>query len=63
MQEQDFVNYMLQFYGKGGVYPQWEFSVEEIKAGLRRHLTNGANFLGNSIDHEAVRDIILGWRQ
>jgi hypothetical protein len=54
---------MLQFYGKGGVYPQGEFSVEEIKAGLRRHLTNGANFLGNSIDHEAVRDIILGWRQ
>jgi hypothetical protein len=63
MNDQAFINYMLQFYGAGGIYPQWEFSTEEIQAGLRRHLANGADFCGDSIDSEAVRDIILGWRQ
>jgi hypothetical protein len=63
MSEQNFVSYMLEFYGKGGVYPQWEFTGEEIRAGLRRYLSTNPEFCGDSIDREAVRDIILSWRQ
>jgi hypothetical protein len=60
-----FTQYMLDFYGPDGVYPlgftstQIGFATQLYKC----RLADGQEFCGDSIDREAVRDIILAARE
>lgn len=66
MNQTAFVAYLMDFYGPRGVY-RFNFSVQEIKqatALYRAGLKNkGDGFVGDSIDRERVRDIVLGLRE
>jgi hypothetical protein len=59
MNQQQFLQYMLDFYGKFGVYSELDFTVEEIVGGLNQYLRTDPEFCGDSLDRERVRDIIL----
>lgn len=57
-----FVRYMLDFYGEHGIY-KMDASVEEIKEAISsykdRLAQDGKEFVGDSVDREAVRDIMI----
>lgn len=54
-----FIDYMLSFYGKGGVY-DYDFTASEVVQGTIKYLNMPrTKFEGDSIDRERVRDIIL----
>jgi len=61
-----FTQYMMDFYGPNGVYP---LGFNETQIGLatqiyKCRLPNGAlDFVGDSLDRERVRDIILEARE
>jgi len=56
---QEFIEYVLSFYGPGGLY-DFNASVDEVKKATRiRLLNNDIPFEGDTFDREAVRDIIL----
>jgi len=59
-----FIDYVLSFYGKGGLYPIESLTVEEIKKAvkIRKKIKPKFEFAGDSIDREMVRDIILAKR-
>mgnify|MGYP000329422215 CR=1 FL=1 len=58
--EQEFVNYVLSFYGLGGIYGGWNFKEREVKKAIRIHKRNEkVEFIGDSVDREMVRDIVL----
>lgn len=62
----EFVDYVLSFYGTGGIYDMGATREEIIKAvnvRLTCELYSLMPFDGDSIDREAVRDIILATRQ
>ena len=56
----EFVNYVMQFYGKGGIY---DFGATEkdiiIATGIRLQNRPEMPFDGDSLDRELVRDILL----
>ena len=55
----DFIDYVLSFYGVGGIY---DFGVteEEIKEAIEIRIDKyELPFAGDSVDREMVRDIIL----
>jgi hypothetical protein len=58
----NFTKYMLDFYGPNGIYPMG-FTATQIGFATQMYkcrLPNGAlDFIGDSIDRENVRDIIL----
>lgn len=59
-----FVTYLMDFYGKGGLY-DYGFTPDEILAGTL-HLVSiiGVDeFEGDSVDRERVRDIVLETRK
>jgi len=59
----DFVDYCLIFYGPGGCYDLGA-TRQEINAALRIHReTSTIPFEGDSVDREAVRDILLSQRE
>lgn len=65
--ENNFTQYMLDFYGPGGIY---DYGFTELQVGIattvykaRLALDGGAEFVGDSVDRENVRDIILDARQ
>lgn len=62
----NFTKYMLDFYGVNGIYPMG-FTATQISLATQMYkcrLPNGAlDFVGDSIDREAVRDIILTARE
>jgi len=61
----NFTEYMLDFYGPKGIYPMG-FTAEQIGLATQLYkcrLTEGQEFLGDSIDRERVRDIILQARE
>lgn len=61
----NFTGYMLDFYGPKGIYPMG-FTAEQISLATQLYkcrLPEGQEFLGDSIDREAVRDIILQARE
>lgn len=55
-----FIEYVLEFYGKGGIY-DFGASEEEVLKALKIRLEkhNDIDFGGDSLDRELVRDIIL----
>lgn len=55
----DFIDYILTFYGVGGIYDINATRAEAIKATEIRMIFTSVPFEGDSIDRELVRDIIL----
>jgi hypothetical protein len=57
---QEFVNYVLSFYGLGGMYSEYKFRESEVKKAIKIHKRNkDVEFIGDSVDREMVRDIVL----
>lgn len=60
----NFTGYMLDFYGPNGVY-NYGFSAEQIQLATQLYKCRleanypGEEFVGDSVDRERVRDIIL----
>jgi hypothetical protein len=57
----NFTEYMLDFYGPKGIYPH-DFTATQISLATQLYkcrLPEGQEFLGDSLDRENVRDIIL----
>ncbi len=62
----EFVDYVMSFYGKGGLYDIAANSLEASFATgvcVERYKREGKSFEGDSIDREAVRDIIIELRE
>lgn len=61
-----FVRYLLDFYGEHGIYDM-SASAEEIIAATNEYkeklAEEGKDFEGDSVDREAVRDIMIAKRQ
>jgi hypothetical protein len=58
---EQFYRYCLDFYGPGGIY-DYAFSRELIETATQRYrsrLDPAREFYGDTVDREAVRDIIL----
>jgi hypothetical protein len=58
---EQFYRYCLDFYGAGGIY-DYGFTrqlVETATQIYRSRLSPGREFLGDTIDRERVRDIVL----
>ena len=62
--DMNFTQYMLDFYGPNGLYPEG-FNATQISLATQLYkcrLPEGTEFYGDSIDRERVRDIILAAR-
>lgn len=63
--EKEFTDYLMDFYGPGGIY-DYGFTVLQIDIATKiyksRLVSNNTEFVGDSIDRENVRDIILDAR-
>lgn len=65
---QQFINYMMDFYGpESEIYPELGFNETQIAIALgiykMRLRSKGDEFVGDSVDRENVRDVILEARQ
>jgi hypothetical protein len=59
MSIKDFVKYVLDFYGIGGLY-DYKFTKEEVEKAIKIRIeTNDIPFDADSVDRELVRDIVL----
>lgn len=60
MNRNEFINYVLKFYGTGGIY-DFGATKEDVEHALDIRLINHADldFVGDSVDRELVRDIML----
>jgi len=61
----NFTQYMLDFYGPNGIYPEG-FTSTQISLATQLYkcrLPEGEEFCGDSVDRERVRDIILAARE
>ncbi len=55
----DFIDYVLDFYGSGGIYDMGA-TREQVKEATQKHIeTANFPFDGDTIDREAVRDILI----
>ena len=60
----EFVNYVLDFYGRGGIYDIGMRNVEVFEAlHLRWNYEPSLPFDGDSVDREIVRDLVLEMRE
>jgi len=58
----DFIEYVMSFYGPGGIYDMGS-TIEEVKAAIVVRLENTEfPFDGDSVDREMICDIILEMR-
>jgi len=56
---QDFIDYVISFYGVGGIY-DFGATEEEIKKAIEIRMDKyELPFAGDSVDREMVRDIIV----
>ena len=63
--DMNFTQYMLDFYGPNGLYPEG-FNATQFSLATQLYkcrLPEGTEFYGDSIDRERVRDIILAARE
>jgi hypothetical protein len=62
----NFTNYVMSFYGDKGLYP-FSFTEIEVEAATviyKASLSSqGKEFVGDSVDRENVRDIVLNYRK
>ncbi len=62
MKKQDFIYYVLSFYGPGGIY-DYKFSLDEVEQATEQYIAKpGTKFEGDSLDRELVRDIVFANR-
>ena len=54
----DFYDYCLSFYGSDGIYDM-NATEDMILEATQKYITEGADFCGDSIDRELVRDIMI----
>ncbi len=54
----EFINYVLSFYGPGGIYDMGA-TADMILEATQKYITEGADFCGDSIDRELIRDIMI----
>jgi hypothetical protein len=54
--QKEFIKYFESFYGPKGLYPIEGLTQEQVLLGIA---LRGKHFEGDSIDREAIRDIIL----
>ena len=54
----EFVNYVMSFYGAGGIYDM-NATEDMILEATQKYISEGADFCGDSIDRELVRDIMI----
>jgi hypothetical protein len=54
----EFINYVLSFYGLGGIYDMGA-TEDMILEATQKYITEGADFCGDSIDRELIRDIMI----
>jgi len=54
----EFINYVLSFYGPGGIYDMGA-TEDMILDATQKYITEGADFCGDSIDRELIRDIMI----
>ena len=57
-----FINYVLSFYGNGGIYAMGATREQVEKATdyyLSKCVINGFDFCGDTVDREAVRDVMI----
>jgi len=60
----EFVNYCLDFYGRGGIYDYGFRNFEVFEAlHLRWNYKPSLPFDGDSVDREIVRDLVLEMRE
>ena len=59
---QDFYDYVLSFYGDGGLYPM-SATLDLIEQATLTHIKilelKGNEFCGDSVDRECVRDLLI----
>ena len=53
-----FIDYCMDFYGPNGVY-KLNFTRDQIRLATDLYLLSDREFVGDSIDRENVRDIVL----
>jgi len=60
MDQFDFETYVLQFYGKGGIY-DYGFLRQDVRKALKIRMEKfpEIEFSGDSFDRELIRDIVL----
>lgn len=58
-QDEDFIEYVYSFYGKEGLYPMSATISQIIDAVGILLTTEDWNFVGDSVDREKVRDILI----
>ena len=58
MELTEFFYYVMSFYGAGGIYDM-NATEDMILEATQKHITEGADFCGDSIDRELVRDIMI----
>ena len=58
MTSTEFVHYVMSFYGAGGIYDMGA-TEDMILEATQKYITEGADFCGDSIDRELVRDIMI----
>lgn len=56
MDTKAFIKYFFEFYGPKGLYPIKGLTKRHVELGIE---LRGKNFEGDSIDREAIRDIVL----
>ena len=54
----EFVNYVMSFYGPGGIYDM-NATEDMILEATQKYINNGGDFCGDSIDREMVRDVMI----
>ena len=63
---EQFIEYVLDFYSpESELYPEMSFTREEVLLGIAERLIRHQEFefVGDSVDRENVRDIILELRE
>jgi hypothetical protein len=55
---EDFYSYVLSFYGEGAIYPM-KATKDMVMEATQKYINSGADFCGDSIDREHIRDIMM----
>ena len=62
LKENEFKEYFAKFYGNFGLYPIKNLTSKEFEAAFSEYRQTVSDFHGDTVDREAIRDIIIGKR-
>lgn len=54
----EFISYVSDFYGKGGIYDMGATG-DMILSATMKYIRSGKDFCGDSVDREFIRDIMI----